>query len=213
MEIERRTRDNTAIVLVDYVTGYANLIRSHPLEENITGGVALARLALGYGMPLVVSLGPERDPRGGLYPALAREIGDHPLVHRAGSFDAFGFPGFEEAIEATGVRHLVFGGLTTEGCVQHTAIGALRRGYGVTVVADAVAGLSRIAHDTAMSRLVQLGVVPATWLSLASEIQVTYDDHTTVDVFASIQSLSPSLALNSATTANALRLGSQVPAV
>jgi nicotinamidase-related amidase len=207
VQIEQRTPQNTAIVLIDYVTGYANLINSHPLTENITGGVALARMALGYEIPLVVTLGPEKDPRGTLYPQIAEEIGAHPLVHRGGSFDAFGHPGFEAAIEATGVRHLVIGGLTTEGCVQHTTLSALRRGYGVTIVADAVAGQTRIGHDTALTRLLQLGVVPTTWLSLASEFQVTYDDEKTVGVYLSVQSLSAAFAMNSATLVNARRLG------
>lgn len=35
----------------------------------------------------MVTLGPERDPRGGLYPDLQRVLGDHPLIHRNGSFD------------------------------------------------------------------------------------------------------------------------------
>ncbi|MEU9336617.1 isochorismatase family protein [Streptomyces sp. NPDC048290] len=207
MDIEARTPENTAFVLVDYVTGYANLIRTQPIADNVTGAVALARMALGYGAPLVVTLGPERDPRGTLYPELAREIGDLPLVHRAGSFDAFGHPGFEAAIEATGVRHLVIAGLTTEGCVLRTALGALRRGLGVTVVADATAGSTQVAHDTALTRLTQLGVTFTTWLSLAAELQVTYDDDTTVDVFRSVQALDPSYAMNTEQLTHALALG------
>jgi len=207
MDIELRTPANTAMVLVDYVTGYANLIRTQPITDNVIGAVALARMALGYEMPLVVTLGPERDPRGGLYPELAHEIGDLPLIYRAGSFDSFGHSGFEQAIETTGVRHLVIAGLTTEGCVLRTSVGALQRGYGVTVVLDACAGTTQLRHDTAVGRLAQLGVSFTTWLSLAAEIQVSYDDEKTVGVFRSIQALDPSYAKNAAQLANALRLG------
>ncbi|WP_217561434.1 isochorismatase family protein [Streptomyces sp. GbtcB6] len=207
MDIELRTPQNTAIVLVDYATGYANLIRTQSITANVTGAVALARMAIGYGMPLVVTTGPERDPRGTLYPELKQEIGDTPVVHRGGGFDAFFDSGFEQAIEATGVRHLVIAGLTTDGCVLRTSVGALQRGLGVTVVADASASASQIQHDAAVGRLTQLGVSFTTWLSLAAEIQVTYDNEETVGIYRSIQVLDPSLAKNFDQLNNALRLG------
>ena len=64
MDIERRTPGNTAIVLIDYVTGFANLFRSQSVQENVSGAVALAKTAVGYGVPLVVSTGPETIPAG-----------------------------------------------------------------------------------------------------------------------------------------------------
>jgi hypothetical protein len=64
MEIERRTPRNTAIVLIDYVTGFANLFRSQTAAENVSGAVALAKTAVGYGVPLVVSVGPGEPPAG-----------------------------------------------------------------------------------------------------------------------------------------------------
>jgi nicotinamidase-related amidase len=207
MDIELRTPQNTAIVLVDYLTGYANLIRTQSITDNVTGAVALARMAIGYGMPLVVTTGPENDPRGTLYPELKQEIGDTAVVYRRGGFDAFFDSEFERAIEATGVRHLVIAGLTTDGCVLRTSVGALQRGLGVTVVANASASGSQIQHDAAVGRLTQLGVSFTTWLSLAAEIQVTYDNEETVGIYRSIQAMDPSLAKNFDQLNNALRLG------
>ena len=89
MDIDRRTPVNTAIVLINYVTGFANLFRSQTVAENVSGAVALAKTAGGYGVPLVVSVGPDHDPRGPLYPEVAAVIADHPVIHRGGSFDAF----------------------------------------------------------------------------------------------------------------------------
>ena len=85
MDIERRTPGNTAIVLIDDVTGFANLFRSQSVQENVSGAVALAKTAVGYGVPLVVSTGPDNDPRGPLYPEVAAVIGDHPVIRRGGS--------------------------------------------------------------------------------------------------------------------------------
>jgi nicotinamidase-related amidase len=196
VDIERRTPGNTAIVLIDYVTGFANLFRSQSVAENVSGAVALAKTAVGYGVPLVVSVGPDHDPRGPLYPEVAAVIAGHPVVHRGGSFDAFDYPGFEEAVAATGMRHLVVAGLMTEGCILHTTLGALRRDYRVSLVVDATAGENTVIHDAAVTRMTQLGVVPVSWLSFASELQRTYDDADTVATYLDIQLQAPGFAKN-----------------
>jgi len=196
MDIERRTPHNTAIVLIDYVTGFANLFGSQSVQENVSGAVALAKTAVGYGVPLVVSTGPQNDPRRPLYPEVATVIGDHPVIHRGGSFDAFDFPGFEAAVAETGMRHLVIAGLMTEGCILHTTLGALRRDYGVSLVIDATAGENTAIHDAAVTRLLQLGVVPVSWLSFASELQRTYDNADTVGTYFDVQMQAPGFAKN-----------------
>ncbi|MEU9332889.1 isochorismatase family protein [Streptomyces sp. NPDC048290] len=120
-----------------------------------------------------------------------------------------GDPGFERAVADLGVRHLVLAGLTTEGCVLRTSVGALQRDYGVTVVVDASAGATQVGHDTALTTLGRYGVNFTTWLSLAAELQVTYDDEKTVDVFRSVQNLDPSFAKNTEQLASALSIGAR----
>lgn len=212
MEIPTRTADNTAIVLVDYVTGFANVFESQTLAENIAGGVGLAKIALGYDVPLVVTLGPELDPRGGLYPEIAAVIGDHPIVHRGGSFSAFDFPGFAEAIEATGRKHLVIAGLMTEGCILYTSLEALRRGYEISIVVDATAGATTVIHDAALFRLTRLGATPISWLSFASELQVTYENLEKVGVYMDVMSGARTFGMNIAALQNAQKVGSRVAA-
>ncbi|MEV7739997.1 isochorismatase family protein [Streptomyces sp. NPDC088921] len=207
MHIDRRSADNTGIVLIDYVTGFANVFTSQSVSENINGAVALAKAALGYEVPLVVTLGPEQDPRGPLYPELSAVLGEHPLVHRGGSFDAFDHPGFEAAVAAMDRKHLVLAGLMTEGCIVHTALGALRRDYEVSLVIDATAGETPAIHDAAVTRLVQLGVTPTSWLSLASEFQRTYDDEKSVGVYYDLLTLKPGMSKNLHALQSAVALG------
>jgi nicotinamidase-related amidase len=207
MNIDRRTADNTGIILIDYVTGFANVFTSQTVSENINGSVGLAKTALGYKVPLVVTLGPERDPRGPLYPELSAVLGEHPLVHRGGSFDAFDHPGFEAAVAAMDRKHLVLAGLMTEGCIVHTALGALRRDYEVSLVVDATAGETPAIHDAAVTRLVQMGVTPTSWLSLASEFQRTYDDENTVGVYYDLLTLKPGMNKNLHALQSAVALG------
>jgi nicotinamidase-related amidase len=206
MEIEQRTAANTTIVLIDYVSGFAGMIGSQTIGQNIAGSCALARTALTFGVPLVVTMGPERDPRGMIYPELAEILSTHPVVYREGSFDAFSFPWFEQAVKATQVRHLVAGRLMTDGCVLHTCLSALRNGYTVSLVVDATASESDVAQYAAVDRLSRLGATLTTWLSFASKLQGSYDNVETVAEFRQIQAYSPGYRMFQSTIANAVPL-------
>jgi hypothetical protein len=202
MEIERRTPDNTAIVLIDYVTGFANILGSQTIEENAAGGRALTQTGLTFGVPLIVTMGPAKDPRGVLYPAIAEVLGDHPILHRGLSFDCFDDPNFEATIAATGMRHLVIAGLLTDGCVMATALSARRRDYEVSLVANATAAYSEACHNAALGRLAHYGVVPTTWLGFAAELQRTYDRTETLAGFRAIQANQPGYGMFNATLGN-----------
>jgi nicotinamidase-related amidase len=80
-------------------------------------------------------------------------------------------PDFRAAVERTGRKNLVLAGLWTEVCVAFPALDAIAAGYRVFVVADAIGGVSRTAHDSAMQRMTQAGAIPITVLGLACELQ------------------------------------------
>jgi nicotinamidase-related amidase len=56
-------------------------------------------------------------------------------------------------------------------CATLPALDALRAGYQVYVVADAIGGVTKVAHDSAMQRMAQAGAVPISVLGLACELQ------------------------------------------
>ncbi|TDD19319.1 isochorismatase family protein [Nonomuraea diastatica] len=178
--------DNSAIVLIDHAIGFSNLIGSHTLEENISGAVALAKVAKVFDMPLVVTNGYDDAPSGPLYPELAEVLGDHPVIHRHEGFDAFYDENFAAAIEATGRRRLIMAGVQTDVCLALTALTALDRGHEVYAVVDASAATTKETHDTAVLRLVQAGVVPANWLAIGSELQRSWTEQKTAPGFAKV---------------------------
>lgn len=69
-------------------------------------------------------------------------------------------PEFRAAIARTRRKKLVIAGLWTEVCVAFPTLDALRAGYEVYVVADAIGGVSQVAHESAMQRMVQAGAIP-----------------------------------------------------
>jgi nicotinamidase-related amidase len=201
--------DDSAIVLIDYALGFANLFRSHSVDQNSNAAMAVAKIAQVYGVPLVVTNGPDESGSGPLYPPLAEVLGDHPTVIRYGAFDGFDEEPFTKAIEATGRRRLVLAGLMTEGCVLHTALTAVGQGYEVFVVVDACAGETEETHQVALQRMIQAGVIPTTWLSLASEYQRTWAREATAPGFmAIIGSHNPPFAMHGAMTASVAKFAS-----
>ena len=76
--------------------------------------------------------------------------------------------------------------LWTEVCLVHPALDALAEGYEVYPVIDAVGGTSRIAHEGALSRLIQAGAQPTSWVQLICELQRDWNRSDTVPGFSEI---------------------------
>ncbi|WP_218004559.1 isochorismatase family protein [Microtetraspora niveoalba] len=90
---------------------------------------------------------------------------------------------FVEAVKATGRRKLVMAALWTEACLTFPTLDALREGYQVYPVTDAVGGTSLAAHETALRRVEQAGARPITWVQLLCELQRDWARKETVGDF------------------------------
>jgi hypothetical protein len=191
--IEPFTPQNTTIMMVDYSVGFVNTFRSHNVSEHISATVALAKTALGLRSGLVVNLGKGQTP----YPQLKAALGGHPIMYRGGEYNALDNPEVEKAVKKTGRPRLAIAGISTDGCVIQTALGALRRGYMVALVEDATAGLTLEAHQIAVRRMMQAGIIPVSWLALATEFQMNWDKGDTAQAYFSlIAEASPGLSMS-----------------
>jgi nicotinamidase-related amidase len=73
-------------------------------------------------------------------------------------WSAFANPQFDQHLQLIGAGHLVLAGTYAERCVLATAHDAMRRGYPVTVISDAVASSNAARRDGALQELKQAGV-------------------------------------------------------
>lgn len=191
--LEPFTPENTTILMVDFSAGFINTFRSHSVNEHLTATIGLAKTALGLGAGLVVNLGAGQTP----YPQLVHALGDHPIIYRGGEYNALDNPRVLEAVEATGRKSLAIAGISTDGCVIETCLGALRLGYRVGLVEDATAGQTRETHEICVRRMIQAGVVPLSWLSLATEFQMNWENKSTAPAyFGLIAEASPGLMMS-----------------
>ncbi len=76
--------------------------------------------------------------------------------------------------------------LWTEACLSFPALDAIKEGYEVYAVVDAVGGTSKTAHETALRRMEQAGVKLISWVQLACELQRDWNREETAGEFADI---------------------------
>lgn len=102
---------------------------------------------------------------------------------------------FKQAVEATGRKKLIMSALWTEACLSFPALDALRDGYEVYAVADAVGGTSLTAHKMALKRIQQAGAKLISKTQLYCELQRDWARSETVpgfmDVFANADGSNP----------------------
>src|SRR5690348_10146757 len=103
-------------------------------------------------------------------PELAELLEDYPPIDRT-STNAWEDADFLAAVRATGRRKLILCALWTEICMAFTALDAMRDGYEVYPVVDAIGGTSPEAHRAGLDRVMQAGGQPISWVSLAVELQ------------------------------------------
>src|SRR4051812_19097711 len=103
-------------------------------------------------------------------PELAELLEDDPPLDRT-TVNSWEDTEFLQAVRATGRRKLVLCALWTEVCMAFAALDALREGYEVYPVVDAIGGTSPEAHRAGLERVVQAGGQPIGWVSLACELQ------------------------------------------
>jgi hypothetical protein len=121
-------------------------------------------------MPIVLStVGVEFGFNGPTRDSILSELDGIGPTDRS-SMNAFEDQGLREAVEATGRKRLIIGGLHTEICLTNATTTALKDGSDAMFVADAVGGRSQTAHRTAIERLSHAGAVPSTALAVLTEL-------------------------------------------
>jgi nicotinamidase-related amidase len=79
--------------------------------------------------------------------------------------------GFRNAIKATSKKNILLTGLWTEVCVTWPALTMLAEDYTIYVVEDCCGGTSAVAHEAALSRMVQAGAIRLTTIAAVLEWQ------------------------------------------
>ena len=165
------TPKNSALVVIDYQPSQLAGVRSMDRDLLLKNAVSTVKVAKLFGVPIIHSTINVRTGRGKpTLPPLAQLLADDPPIDRT-TTNAWEDPDFLSAVRATGRRKLIMCALWTEICMAFPALDALREGYEVYPVVDAIGGTSIEAHRAGLERVVQAGAKPTSWVALAVELQ------------------------------------------
>jgi nicotinamidase-related amidase len=161
---------NSAVIFIDFqpqmVFGVASIDRQ-TLFNNV---LLLAKAAKIFNVPTILTTVESKGFSGNMWPQLLDIFPDQQPVERT-SMNSWEDEKFVAAVKATGRKKLVMAALWTEVCLAFPALQATKAGFEVYAVEDASGGTSVTAHNAAMRRIEQAGVVPVTSQQVLLEYQ------------------------------------------
>lgn len=173
------TPKNVALLIIDYQPVQVNSINSMPRKQLVTNIVIVAELIISFKIPVVLStVNVKTGVNKETIPSLSTVLKDIPSYDRT-TINAWEDKEFNDAVKNTGRKKLLMAALWTEACLTFPTLDAMKEGYEVYPVADAVGGTSTIAHETALRRIEQAGAKLTSLAQLACELQRDWGRHDT----------------------------------
>jgi nicotinamidase-related amidase len=179
------TPENAAFLFIDYQPSQLATVRSMDHELMMKNAVSTVRTIKAFGVPVVHSTVNVANGQGPTLPELAGLLTDDKPLDRT-TVNSWEDIEFVQAVHATGRRKLIICALWTEVCMTFAALDALREGYEVYPVVDAIGGTSAEAHRAGLDRVIQAGGQPIGWVSLACELQRDWAREETVPAIVEI---------------------------
>lgn len=180
------TPQNSAFIVIDYQPIQVSSVRSMDQKELVFNIVHTAKAAVNYHLPVIhstvnIATGKNKPPIQPLMDVLR----SYPTFDRT-SINSWEDVEFKKAVIATGRKKLIMAALWTEACLTFPALDALKEGYEVYAVADAVGGTSVAAHEAALRRIEQAGGKLISKTQLYCELQRDWSRAETVPGFMDV---------------------------
>ena len=170
-KLEVLTPANCQIIFIDHQPQMAFGVQSIDRQVLKNNTVALAKAAKVFNIPTIITTVETESFSGNTYPELLDVFPGQDILERT-SMNSWDDQKVRDALQANGKKKVVVAGLWTEVCNNSFALCAMQEGdYEIYMVADASGGTSKEAHDYAMQRMIQAGVIPVTWQQVMLEWQ------------------------------------------
>ncbi|MCK7137135.1 hydrolase [Enterobacter kobei] len=170
-KLEVLTPANCQIIFIDHQPQMAFGVQSIDRQVLKNNTVALAKAAKVFNIPTIITTVETESFSGNTYPELLDVFPGQDILERT-SMNSWDGQKVRDALKANGKKKVVVAGLWTEVCNNSFALCAMLEGdYEIYMVADASGGTSKEAHDFAMQRMIQAGVIPVTWQQVMLEWQ------------------------------------------
>jgi nicotinamidase-related amidase len=180
----RRTRDNTAVLLIDHQVGLFTGVRDIPVGELKHNVVGLAKAAKVLGLPIVPVTTARDSMWGPTIPEL-KQVLEGEILDRS-TVNAWDDPRFVDAVKATKRKHLIIAGLSFEVCASLPAISSKAEGFEPIVAVDACGTFSGNKHEAGIARLTTLGIEVSDYATLMVEIMGDNSDPKAGEIYAAL---------------------------
>jgi nicotinamidase-related amidase len=163
------TPEESVLILMDHQPFQFAAVRSHEQTMIVNNVVGLAKTAKLFGIPTILTT-VVADRGGRLIQELQDVFPDQEPIERT-LINTWQDGNVTDVVKKLGRRKLIMAGLWTDVCLAMPAIQATGEGYHVFAVTDASGSVSLEAHEMAVRRMVEAGVVPLTWMTVTGELQ------------------------------------------
>ncbi len=153
------TTEDSVVMLVDHQIGTLGWVKSVPQDTVVTNCRVMAKLALAYDMPLILTTTVE-DQVGTTIPDIQQVAPEafEKRYRRDGRLSCWDDPALAAGVKALNRRNVVLAGLTTDICLFWAAVDAQALGYNVLVVADACGTMTAWGDTLTFDRLRHQGI-------------------------------------------------------
>lgn len=165
------TPENSVVTFIDYQPDQFRGVTSKNTSELLLNVITLGKMVKAFNIPFVVStVGVEMGVNQGTHKELIDALPPTVEIDRT-TLNAWEDENFISVVARTGRKKIIMAGLWTEVCVAYPTLDAIKDGYEVYPVVDAIGGVTKETHETALQRMIQAGAQPVTALALACEMQ------------------------------------------
>jgi nicotinamidase-related amidase len=171
---------NSTMIIIDYQPVQIQTIESMNKTQLMSNISTVAKMAINYKLPIILS---SVNVKSGInkptLPQLRAALPGIEPIDRT-SINAWEDKDFREAVLATGRKKLIICALWTEACLTFPTLDAIKEGFEVYTVVDAVGGTSIVAHEMGLRRIEQAGAKLSSIGQLGCELQRDWNRTSTV---------------------------------
>jgi len=175
----------SAVVIVDHQPQMYFGVESATRSSVLNNVIGLAKAAQVFNVPCILTTVEAKTFSGNMVAALQGVYPKVVPIDRS-MINCWEDANLKKAVQGTGKTNIIIAGLWTEACVTFPALTMANDGYKVFVAADACGGATCMAHDMAMQRMIQAGVVPMTWQQVMLEWQRDWNNK---DTYAAVMGI------------------------
>ncbi|TPX69070.1 hypothetical protein SpCBS45565_g02762 [Spizellomyces sp. 'palustris'] len=169
-EYTRLDKKNAVLLVVDHQVGLFQLVRDYPPDQFKNSILAHAAIGKAFHLPTILTTSAEQGPNGPLPKEIVKMHPDAPYIKRNGEVNAWDNADFRAAVEATGKKHVILAGITTDVCTAFLALSLRSAGYEVWANTDASGTFDQRTADDANDRMRAAGVTTAGMFAIVMDL-------------------------------------------